>query len=191
MKRRNRTRTRRSLGAQRIVDKATAGAMLDVIEAWRRAESMDATTDGSDRDPERGVEEERLVAGERVRTFIDKVFGGRAVSVLRSGADGVLCEYFLGRVSDRETVASLLVPELTQSLGLPPRASASAATEGVWRNDHNGWVTNQITALTEEHAIERLVIAFKEQQDSEARGRRAHAQSRTPRQRRSQSSHRR
>jgi hypothetical protein len=67
----------------------TAGAMLEAIEAWSHAEFQDAAADASDQDPERGVEDGRVVAGERVRTFIDKVFGGRAVSVLRPGNDGV------------------------------------------------------------------------------------------------------
>jgi hypothetical protein len=124
-----------------------------------------AVTDGSDLDPERGPEDERTIASERVRTFIDKVFGGRAVTVLRREGGRVL-QYPLGRVSNHETPGSVLGPELTKSFGLPPRASAPAAVKGVWRNDRNGWVTDQITALTEQAAIEQLVIAFKRQKDS-------------------------
>jgi hypothetical protein len=149
----------------KIVDDLTADAIRSVAEAWSRAESEDALTDGSDLDPERGPEDERTIAGERVRTFIDKVFGGRAVAVLRKEGRRVM-EYGLGRVSSCETPGSVLGPELTKSLGLPPRASVPAVVKGVWRNDRNGWVTDQITALTENEVIEQLVMAFKRQQDS-------------------------
>jgi hypothetical protein len=158
----------------RIVDDLTADAIRDVAEAWSRAESDGALTDGSDMDPERGPEDERTIAGERVRTFIDKVFGGRAVAVLRKEG-GRVVEYSLGRVSNHETPSSVLGPELAKSLGLPPRASAPAVVKGVWRNDRNGWVTDQITALTENEAIEQLVVAFKEHRDSGSAKRRGHS----------------
>ena len=163
MQRKPKAQKRRS--RSRIVDDLTASAIRGVADAWRSAESDGALTDGSDLDPERGPEDERTIAGERVRTFIDKVFGGRAVAVLRKEGDRVI-QYSLGRVSSHETHGSVLGPELTKSLGLPPQASASAVVKGVWRNDRNGWVTDQITALTEQEAIEQLVTAFKRQQDS-------------------------
>ncbi len=162
MRRKPGTKRRRS--RTRIVDTLTADAIRRVGEAWSRAESDGAVTDGSDLDPERGPEDERTIAGERVRTFIDKVFGGRAVTVLRREGGRVL-QYPLGRVSSHETPGSVLGPELTKSLGLPPRASAAAVVKGVWRNDRNGWITDQITALTEQEAIEQLVTAFKRQQE--------------------------
>jgi hypothetical protein len=167
MGRERRANKNRPPAARRIMDEVTADAIREVAGAWSRAESEPATTDGSDLDPERGPEDERLVAGERVRTFIDKVFGGRAVMVLRRDGHRVL-EYALGRVSDRETPGSVLGPELTRSLGLPPRASAPAIVDRLWRNDRNGFVTDQIIALTEGEAIERLVFAFKQQQDSQS-----------------------
>lgn len=179
MKRRNPAKKRRSL-ARKIVDKVTADAVRGVREAWDRAESTQATTDGGDLDPERGPEDERLIAGERVQTFIDKVFGGRAVIVVRTDGNGIL-HYPLGRVSEHETRGSILGPELSRSLGVRPRSSASAVVNGVWRNDCNGFITDQITALTEDEAIEQLVIAFKKQQDSKAAGR--SDQSRPPRRR--------
>lgn len=108
---------------------------------------------------------ERSLANEFAHSL--KVFGGRAVAVLRKEGGRVL-EYGLGRVSNHETPGSVLGPELTKSLGLPPRASVPAVVKGVWRNDRNGWVTDQITALTEHEAIEQLVMAFKRQQDSRA-----------------------
>jgi hypothetical protein len=163
MQRKSKAKKRRSRA--KIVDDLTANAIRDVAEAWSRAESDGALADGSALDPERGPEDERTIVGERVRTFIDKVFGGRAVAVLRK-EDGRVLQYSLGRVSNHETPGSVLGPELTKSLGLPPQASAPAVVKGVWRNDRNGWVTDQITALTEQEAIEQLVMAFKRQQDS-------------------------
>jgi SAM-dependent methyltransferase len=42
-----------------------------------------------------------------------------------------------------------------------PLAAAPAVAKGVWRNDRNGWVTEQITGLTEDETIEQLVRAFQ------------------------------
>src|SRR5687768_4739201 len=60
-----------------------ARAMFEVAELWNRVNEEGTRNDGSDQDLERGPEDERIVAGERVQTWEDKVFGGRAVTVLR------------------------------------------------------------------------------------------------------------
>lgn len=113
----------------------------------------------ANRDLERGPEDERVVAGEHVRTWEDKVFGGRAVTVLRIQGDETL-HYPLGRVADRETRGSILASELAARAGHRLTA-APAVANGVWRNDRNGWVTEQITGLTEDDTIEQLVRAFQ------------------------------
>jgi len=103
--------------------------------------------DGSDLDPERGPEDERTIAGERVRTFIDKVFGGRAVAVLRIEGDRVL-HYPLGRVSNpRRERANALRPfverrfedsrqlaELVARVGL--RRAPLGAVPDAWHANH-------------------------------------------------------
>jgi hypothetical protein len=67
--RREPTGKRHRIRTARIVDNLTAHAIGRVAETWSRAESDGAVTDGSDLDPERGPEDERTIAGERVRTF--------------------------------------------------------------------------------------------------------------------------
>jgi hypothetical protein len=152
----------------RIRDAMTASAMAQVFERWELSEQPGATTDGSASDPERGPEDERVVAGERVRTYLDKAFGGRAVVLTRPDGDHEL-EYLLGRVADNETPASMIADELPVALGLPTLPTASAVAPGVWRNDRNGWVNEPIMALTEDEAIEQLVRAFQRLPESRRR----------------------
>jgi hypothetical protein len=141
------------------MDEATTRAMAEVAELWNRMDEEGTSNDGSDRDLERGPEDERLVAGERIPTWEDKVFGGRAVTVLRTRSDETQ-HYPLGRVADRETRGSILASDL--AAGARCRLTAApAVANGVWRNDRNGWVTEQITGLTEDDAIEQLVRAFQ------------------------------
>jgi hypothetical protein len=141
------------------MNNATAKALREVAGAWDGVGVEGSRKDGSDQDPERGPEDERMVAGEKVRTWLDKVFGGRAVIVVRERA-GEPRHYALGRVACCETRASVLGPELSDSVGHPIAPAAAVAT-GVWRNDRNAWVTEQITGLTEDEAIEQLVRAFQ------------------------------
>jgi hypothetical protein len=68
----------------RVRDTAVANAYAAVERTWDASRSESATEDGSDTDPERGPETERVIAGERVRTVLDKVMGGIAVSVVRT-----------------------------------------------------------------------------------------------------------
>ena len=159
MGRKSRAKRGRPSVSRQVMDEATARAMFEVAELWDRLDDKGTSHDSSDRDLERGPEDERFVAGERVRTWEDKVFGGRAVTVLRMQGDEVL-HFALGRVANRETRGSILASELSAGTGqhLP---EASAVPTGVWRNDRNGWVTEQITALTEDAAIEQLVRAFQ------------------------------
>jgi hypothetical protein len=152
----NRNRPRVS---RQVMNEATVQAMFEVAEVWNRMDDEGTISDGSDRDLERGPEDERLVAGERVRTWEDKVFGGRAVTVLRQDGDETL-HYALGRVANSETRGSILASEIAAHAGAP-LAPAPAVASGVWRNDRNGWVTEQVTGLTEEEAIEQLVPAFQ------------------------------
>jgi hypothetical protein len=143
------------------MDNATAQAMCEVAELGDRIDGEGTSNDGSDQDLERGPEDERIVAGERVQTWEDKVFGGRAVTVLRKRGDETL-HYPLGRVANHETRGSILASELTAGVGDRLPVGPTVAS-GVWRNDRNGWVKEQITALTEEQAIEELVRAFQRQ----------------------------
>ncbi len=152
----NRNRPRVS---RQVMDEATVQAMFEVAEVWNRMDDEGTISDGSDRDLERGPEDERLVAGERVRTWEDKVFGGRAITVLRQDGDETL-HYALGRVANSETRGSILASEIAAHASAP-LAPAPAVASGVWRNDRNGWVTEQVTGLTEEEAIEQLVRAFQ------------------------------
>jgi hypothetical protein len=146
--------------SRQVRDKATAKAMLDVVHVWARVEEEGTSHDGSDQDLERGLEDERLVAGERVRTWEDKAFGGRMVTVLREKGDETL-HYTLGRVASSETPGSILATEIVAGTGAP-LAPAPAVPTGVFRNDRNGWVTEQVTGLTENEVIERLVRAFQQ-----------------------------
>ena len=58
-------KAKRPRSRTRTVDDVTANAIRDVAESWSRADG--ALMDGSDLDPERGPEDERTIAGERVR----------------------------------------------------------------------------------------------------------------------------
>jgi hypothetical protein len=131
-----------------------------VARLWTCIEEEGTSHDGSDQDLERGPEDERLVAGERVRTWEDKAFGGRMVAVLREKGDDTL-HYTLGRVANGETPGSILAMEIAAGAGAA-LAPAPAVPTGVWRNDRNGWVTEQVTGLTEDEAIEQLVRAFQQ-----------------------------
>lgn len=145
--------------SRQVMDAATAQAMFEVAELWNRIDDEGTSDDGSEGDLERGAEDDRIVAGERVRTWEDKVFGGRAVTVLRKQGDEIL-HFALGRVANQETRGSILASELTAGAG-HRLSAAPAVANGVWRNDRNGWVTEQITGLTEDEAIEQLVRAFQ------------------------------
>jgi len=160
MGKKSRAKRRPSRVSRRVMDEATVQAMFEVAEVWNRVDDEGTSYDGSDRDLERGPEDERLVAGERVRTWEDKVFGGRAVTVLRQRADETL-HYALGRVANSETRGSILAFEIAAHAGAS-LAPAPVVASGVWRNDRNGWVTEQVTGLTEEEAIEQLVRAFQQ-----------------------------
>jgi hypothetical protein len=153
---RDRPRTSRD-----VKDEATTKAMLGVAHVWTRIEEEGTSHDGSDQDLERGPEDERLVAGECVRTCEDKAFGGRMVTVLREKGDETL-HYTLGRVANSETPGSILATEIAAG-ACAPLTPAPAVPKGVWRNDRNGWVTEQVTGLTEDEAIEQLVRAFQRQ----------------------------
>ena len=118
--------------SRRVMDEATVQAMFEVAEVWNRMDEEGTSYDGSDRDLERGPEDERLVAGERVRTCEDKVFGGRAVSVLRQRGAETL-HYTLGRVANSETRGSILASEIAAHAGAPlePRLRVLRAVSGV------------------------------------------------------------
>src|SRR5687767_2001558 len=113
--------------------------MLQVTERWAQIERKGTETDGSHADFERGPEEERIVAGDRVLTFVDKVFGGRAIAVLREGEDGRRIQWPLGRVSDHETPGSVLGRDIDVGEGMEPPRLGAAVPHGVWRNDQNGF----------------------------------------------------
>jgi len=141
-------KAKRPRSRARIVDDLTASAIRDVAESWSRAESDGALMDGSDLDPERGPEDERTIAGERVRTFIDKVFGGRAVAVLRKEGDRVL-DYPLGRVSNHETPGSVLGPELTNIRSASSRSiPAAVSSRTTFLVIGLQWTTNQQTVVS-------------------------------------------
>lgn len=155
------TRTR----SHEIRDALAENAMLQILGRWARIEEDGTETDGSDADLERGPAVERMIAGDRVCTFIDKVFGGLAVEVIREQEDTIL-HYPLGRVSDRETPGSVLGHDLfgVEGSELPP--PATAVVSGVWRNDRNGFVREQVTGLTEDAVIDLLVRAFQREYGS-------------------------
>lgn len=159
MGRKSQAKQNRPRASRRVMDEAAARAMFEVAELWDRVEVEGSSDDGSDRDLERGPEDERLIAGERVRTSEDKVFGGRVVTVLRTRGDEIV-RFALGRVANHETRGSILAGEL-DPFTTKPRSAAPAVASGVWRNDRNGWVTEQITGLTEDQAIDQLVRAFR------------------------------
>ena len=144
--------------AREIRERAAERAVLEVMSLWERATTEGTDKDGGERDLERGPEDERVVAGEKVITFVDKVFGGRAVVVVRN-VDGQNLHYPLGRVADCETRGSLAkgLFALKEATTVP----TAAIPAGVWRNDQNGWVTAPIAALTEADAIEQLVLTFQ------------------------------
>jgi hypothetical protein len=100
MQRKSKAKKRRS--RSKIVDDLTANAIHDVTEAWSRAESDGALTDGSDLDPERGPEDERTIAGERVRTSIDKVFRAwaRIDEILGASAPSLRARCCQGRLAE-------------------------------------------------------------------------------------------
>jgi hypothetical protein len=133
--------------------------MFEVAEVWNRMDDEGTSHDGSGRDLECGPEDELLIAGERVRTWEDKLFGGRAVTVLRQHGDETL-HYALGRVANSATRGSILASEIA-AYACAPLAPAPVVASGVWRNDRNGCVTEQVTGLTEEEAIEQIVHAFQ------------------------------
>lgn len=81
------------------------------------------------------------------------------MTVLRQDGDETL-HFALGRVANTETRGSILASEIAAHAGAP-LAPAPVVASGVWRNDRNGWVTEQVTGLTEEEAIEQLVRAFQ------------------------------
>ncbi len=144
---------------------AAEQALRDVTARWDRVEITGTDDDGGEGDLERGPEEERTVAGERVRLWEDKVFGGRAVEVVRqSETAGGQTVWLLGRVADRDTRSTALVPLLIAQSGQTNRKFTPVGTipEGVWRNDCNGFVTEQLTADTEDALIERMVRAWHE-----------------------------
>lgn len=81
------------------------------------------------------------------------------MTVLRRHGDETL-HYALGRVAKSETRGSILAFEIAAHAGTSLAAGPVVAS-GVWRNDRNGWVTEQVTGLSEEEAIEQLVRAFQ------------------------------
>jgi hypothetical protein len=145
------------------VVKTAEQALRDVNARWHRVGITGTDEDGGERDLERGPEEERNVAGERVRLWEDKVFGGRAVEVIRPNdtADGEVV-WLLGRVADRDTRSAALVPLLIAQSGQTDRKFTPVGTipEGVWRNDCNGFVVEQLTADSEDALIERMVRSW-------------------------------
>jgi hypothetical protein len=159
MGKKSRAKRNRPRVSRRVLDEATVQAMFEVVQVWNRMDHEGASNDCGDRDLERGPGAERLVAGERVCTWEDKVFGGRAVTVLRQRGDETL-HYALGRVANSETRGSILASGIAANAGAP-LAPAPVVASGVWRNDRNGWVTEQVSGLTEEEAIEQLVRAFQ------------------------------
>jgi hypothetical protein len=159
MGRKSRAKRNRPNTSRQVMNEATSRAISEVAALWNRMDEEGTSDDGSDRDLERGPEDERIVAGERIRTWEDKVFGGRAVTVLRNEGDQTL-HFALGRVADRETRGAILASELAAG-PIHHVTAAPAVANGVWRNDRNGWVTEQITGLTEDDAIEQLVRAFQ------------------------------
>jgi hypothetical protein len=159
MGRKSRAKRDRPTASRRVMDDATAQAMREVAKLWGRMDVVGSSDDGSDQDLERGPEDERIIAGEHVRTWEDKVFGGRVIAAVRARGDETL-EFPLGRVANRETRGSILASELWDTVGHEV-APAPAVANCVWRNDRSGWVREQVTALTEGEAIEQLVRAFQ------------------------------
>jgi hypothetical protein len=156
----------------RVRDTAVANAYAAVERTWDASRSEGATEDGSDTDPERGPETERVIAGERVRTVLDRVMGGIAVSVVRTQKEELGdMVWFLGRLWPEETHASILGHEMRTRLNpdVPVKPDVTVV-DGVWRNDRNGWVTELVTALTEEAAIEQMVLAFLRQHPASMAG---------------------
>ena len=140
--------------------KAAEQALRDVNARWGRVGVTGTDKDGGERDLERGPQEERNVVGERVRLWEDKVFGGRAIEVVRQNEPGEgEMVWLLGRVADRDTRSAALVPLLIAQSGQTDRKFTPVGTipDGVWRNDCNGFVVEQLTADSEEALIERMV----------------------------------
>src|SRR5262245_57609511 len=108
MNRAKRTKSAKKRNRGREIREATAArALLEVMNICDRVAAEGSSEDGRDGDLERGPEDERMIAGERVITFVDKVFGGRGVFVVRrTGSEDL--HYPLGRVADCETRSSLV-----------------------------------------------------------------------------------